>query len=95
MKNTLVLASLVLALGYPCVVAAEVIGVAFPTAFSGEVFIGVITAVGMLALVFGDYSRKSNYKPGSTRDNALQTEIAMRPSPAPAPTAWIYQTIAS
>ena len=59
MKTTLKLLMLLLGVSYPCVMFAGLIGIASPSAFfSGEVAFLLFAVIGLMLVVFTDYSRR-------------------------------------
>jgi carbonic anhydrase/acetyltransferase-like protein (isoleucine patch superfamily) len=94
MKNSFLATVVVFFAGYPCVLVAESIGLLSPALVSGEAVIGCFVAVGILAVVAGDYGRHSTRSRRSRKATLPETTVAHSPGDY-ATATWGYQTISA
>ena len=94
MKNPFVLATVIVTVGYPSALAAEIAGVLPSSVLSFPTFIGCFTASSVLAIAFGDYARKPSGDAPRTRKSAPRPAVAAPPAPA-GDTAWVHHTLSA
>ena len=94
MKNPFVPATLIVTVGYPSALAAEIAGVLPSGVLSFPAFIGFFTASSVLAIACWDYARKP--AGDAPRSRKAETQPAAAAPPAPAgDTAWVHQTLSA
>ncbi|MBI4625669.1 MAG: hypothetical protein HY736_20925 [Verrucomicrobia bacterium] len=94
MKNPFVPATLIVTVGYPAALAAEIAGVLPSSGLSFSAFIGFFTASSVLAIACRDYARKPAGDAPRSRKAATQPAVAAPPAPA-SDTAWVHQTLSA
>ncbi|MBI4625662.1 MAG: hypothetical protein HY736_20890 [Verrucomicrobia bacterium] len=94
MKNPFVSATLIVTVGYPAALAAELAGVLPSSGLSFSAFIGFFTASSVLAIACRDYAWKPAGDAPRARKAGTRPAVAAPPAPA-GPTAWVHPTLSA
>ena len=94
MENPFVPATLIVTVGYPSALAAEIAGVLPSSVLSFPAFIGFFTAFAVLAIACWDYARKPAGHAPRSRQAATRPVEAAPPASA-GDTAWVHHTLSA
>ena len=92
MKNALILASVVFAIGYSAAIAAQFAGLISFDVFGLPALIGGLTVSGIFGLVLSDYSRRPSFRVRTPRPAPTAGKVAPMPVVEDTPTMWTYTT---